>query len=105
MATIDMLSAKSAVMTRQPVANPIPSEAGCVASNRLAFRPGAVDDPAFDHWVVVYGLVIGDAHSVAHRQDGVSFALVRLFSMPDVAAYESIDSEKLRPKAAVSSVD
>lgn len=92
-------------MARRPAGHPVQGEASRAALGRIAAHPVAVDDPDFDHWVIVYDHLIGDAHSVTHGQDGVSFAMVRLFSMPNMARYESIDSERLKPKVAVSSVD
>jgi hypothetical protein len=93
---------ESAVMVRSPAGHPGQRKVSHVALNWTASNLAAVDDPTFDHWVSVYGLLIGEAHSVTHGQDGVSFALVRLFSMPDMAGYESIDSERLKPKVAAS---
>jgi hypothetical protein len=60
--------------------------------------PPPVSDPKFTHWVVEGGQVVGEAHSVEPSQHGVSFAFVRLFAMPEMAEFGSIESENLRPK-------
>jgi hypothetical protein len=58
-----------------------------------------ISDPKFTHWVVEGGHVVGEAHSVEPSLRGVSFAFVRLFAMPEMAEFGSIESENLRPKA------
>ena len=60
--------------------------------------PQMPSDPQFTHWVVQDAQVIGEAHSVEAESGGISFAFVRLFAMPEMAEYGSIESEKLRPK-------
>ena len=57
-----------------------------------------VSDPAFTHWVVELGKIVGEARSVEPAHDGLNFAFVRLFSMPEVAEHGSIASAQLRPK-------
>jgi hypothetical protein len=60
--------------------------------------PHPVSDPKFTHWVVEGGQVIGEAHSVEPEQNGISFAFVRLFGMPEMAEFGSIETEKLVAK-------
>ena len=57
-----------------------------------------VSDPQFTHWVVVEGQVVGEAHSVEAESEGICFAFVRLFAMPEMAEYGSIEANKLRAK-------
>jgi hypothetical protein len=57
-----------------------------------------VSDPAFSHWVVVENEIVGEAHSVEPGENGVSFAFVRLFAMPEMAEYGSIEAERLLVK-------
>lgn len=57
-----------------------------------------VSDPAFTHWVVVKGQIIGEAHSVESKRNGICFAYVRLFAMPECAEYGSIEAAHLRAK-------
>ena len=59
-----------------------------------------VSDPAFTHWVVVDGQVVGEAHSVETEGNGLSFAFVRLFNMPENAEFGYIETAYLRPKDA-----
>ena len=59
---------------------------------------GIVSDPAFTHWVVVDGRISGEARSVETGDNGISFAYVRLFNMPEMAEYGSIESAHLRSK-------
>ena len=61
-----------------------------------------IPDPKFTHWVVESNQIMGEAHSVDPGQNGVSFAFVRLFAMPEMAEYGSIESEKLRIKTTAS---
>jgi len=60
--------------------------------------PTLVSDPAFSYWVVVEGEIVGEAHSVEAAENGVAFAFVRLFAMPEMAEYGSIEAERLRAK-------
>jgi len=66
----------------------------------VAIGPGQpiVSDPDYSHWVVVEGQIVGEAHSVEPSDDGQSFAFVRLFSMPEMAEYGYIETDRLRPK-------
>jgi len=57
-----------------------------------------VSDPKFSHWVTEQGRIIGEAHSVEAGTNGMSFAFVRLFSMPEQAEYGYIDSRNLQAK-------
>ena len=61
-----------------------------------------VSDPAFSHWVVVDGQIVGEAHSVKNSGNGQSFAIVRLFNMPEMAEYGYIDSARLQLKDSPS---
>jgi hypothetical protein len=61
-----------------------------------------VSDPAFSHWVIVEGQVVGEARAVQPAGSGLSFAYVRLFDMPEMAESGSIESVHLQPKSAVS---
>lgn len=58
-----------------------------------------LSDPAFTHWVVELGKIVGEAHSVRPASDGLSFAYVRLFRMPELAEYGRIATKQLRAKA------
>ena len=44
------------------------------------------------------GRIIGEAHTVAPADHGMSFAFVRLFSMPDMAEHGYIADSQLRAK-------
>ena len=68
------------------------------AAPAIAPVQGIVSDPAFTHWVVVDGQIGGEAHSVEPGENGISFAYVRLFNMPECAEYGSIESAHLRSK-------
>ena len=67
-----------------------------------AFAPGQrlVSDPNFTHWVVVEGQVIGEARDVEPDRNGTSFAYVRLFNMPEMAEYGTIERKHLLDKAS-----
>jgi len=58
-----------------------------------------VSDPAFTHWVVEGNEIVGEARDVEAADDGLAFAFVRLFAMPEMAEYGSIESSRLRPKS------
>jgi hypothetical protein len=58
-----------------------------------------VSDPAFTHWVVEGSEIVGEARDVEKVGDGLAFAFVRLFAMPEMAEYGSIESSRLRPKS------
>ena len=60
-------------------------------------RP-VVSDPAFSHWVTEGGRIVGEAKEVEPEDNGISFAYVRLFAMPEMAEYGSIKTHQLRPK-------
>jgi len=62
-------------------------------------RPTLVSDPAFSHWVVAEGQVLGEAREVQPDGNGTCFAYVRLFQMPEGAEYGRIDKQYLRSKA------
>jgi hypothetical protein len=72
------------------------------AAGVLAIAPvqRLVSDPGFTHWVIVKGRIIGEAHSVEPKDNGRSFAFVRLFNMPDGAEYGYIETAYLRGKNA-----
>lgn len=59
-----------------------------------------VSDPEFSHWVVEQGQFIGEAREVDQDKNGISFAFVRLFGMPEMAEYGSIETAKLQAKSA-----
>jgi len=63
-------------------------------------RPTVISDPAFSHWVVAEGHVIGEAREVQPDQNGTCFAYVRLFHMPEGAEYGRIEKKYLRSKDA-----
>ena len=65
-------------------------------------RTKPVSDPAFSHWVVVDGQMVGEAHSVEDAGNGQSFAYVRLFNMPEAAEYGYIESARLQLKNSPS---
>jgi hypothetical protein len=56
-------------------------------------------DPAFTHWVLLEGKVVGEAHSVEDEGGGISFAFVRLFGMDDLAEFGTIETQRLRHKS------
>lgn len=58
-----------------------------------------VSDPAFTHWVVAEGHVIGEARAVQPDQNGTCSAYVRLFQMTGSAEYGRIEQKYLREKA------
>lgn len=58
-----------------------------------------VSDPKFTHWVVEGQQIVGEAHSVEPQGSGLSFAFVRLFNVPEMAEFGSIESAKLRGKS------
>ena len=58
-----------------------------------------VSDPEFTHWVVEQDVLVGEAHSVKQGANGMSFAFVRLFSIPEMAEYGYIETNKLSAKA------
>jgi hypothetical protein len=72
------------------------------ATGVLAIAPAQqlVSDPAFTHWVVVEGHMVGEAHSVEPGANGQSFAFVRLFNLPENAEYGYIETAYLRRKDA-----
>jgi hypothetical protein len=60
----------------------------------------AVSDPEFTHWVVEGGTIVGEARDVEPDAGGISMAFVRLFNMPEMAEFGSIESSTLRAKSA-----
>ncbi len=72
------------------------------AAGVLAVAPGSgvCSDPAFSHWVIEQGQIIGEAHSVEEGTNGTSFAFVRLFAMREMAEYGYVDTAHLRRKDA-----
>ena len=62
-------------------------------------RPIA-SDPSFSHWVIVEGQIVGEARDVEPGGNGISFAYIRLFGMPEMAEMGSIESVHLCPKSA-----
>ena len=65
----------------------------------LTLDAGIVSDPAFSHWVIEQGRILGEARDVTTQSDGSSFAYVRLFSMPEYAEYGSVPAGNLIPKS------
>jgi len=57
-----------------------------------------VSDPAFTHWVTELDRIVGEAHSVRPVDEGMSFAFVRLFRLPECAEFGHIASAQLRSK-------
>ena len=55
-------------------------------------------DPTFSHFVIEGGEIVGEAKDVEPPENGISFAFVRLFNMPEMAEYGSIEAEKLQRK-------
>lgn len=72
----------------------------CQAAGVVAIAPAQqlASDPAFTHWVVVDGKIAGEAHSVEPKDNGQSFAYVRLFNMPEMSEYGYIETAHLQPK-------
>jgi hypothetical protein len=68
-----------------------------------AIAPGQrlVSDPAFTHWVVAEGHVVGEAREVQAEKNGTCFAYVRLFNMPEMAEYGTVEGKHLREKTKV----
>jgi hypothetical protein len=58
-----------------------------------------ISDPAFTHWVVEQGHIIGEAHLVQSEGNGRCFAFVRLFGMPENAEYGTILSRNIIAKS------
>ena len=57
-----------------------------------------VSDPKFSHWIVEQGCIVGEARSVQPADQGMSFAFVRLFPMPEMAEHSYIATRQLRAK-------
>ena len=72
------------------------------ASGATAIQVGGhgpiASDPRYSHWVVEQGRIVGEAHSVEPDSRGMSFAFVRLLSMPDAEEYGYIETTKLQTK-------
>ena len=64
----------------------------------IAPAQAIVSDPAFTHWVVEQDHFIGEAKDVEAARNGVCFAFVRLFAMPECAELGSIEARSLQPK-------
>jgi hypothetical protein len=60
--------------------------------------PGIASDPKFSHWVVESGQIVGEARNVETFDDRMSFAVVRLYSMPEMAEHGRIASNQLLAK-------
>ena len=58
-----------------------------------------VSDPAFTHWVVTEGHIIGEACDVEPEKNGTCFAYVRLFNMSECAEHGTIERKHLRQKS------
>ncbi len=75
----------------------------CAATQVPAIVVGGrpfVSDPAFTHWVMAEGEIVGEARDVEPEVNGVCFGFVRLFNMPECAEYGTIERERLYDKAA-----
>ena len=59
-----------------------------------------ISDPTFSHWVLVDGQIAGEARDVQPVEDGMCFAFVRLFKMPEMAESGCIEAARLRIKSA-----
>lgn len=57
-------------------------------------------DPEYSHWVIEQGCLLGEAREVQVQSNGMCFAYVRLFDMPEMAEYGNIPARNLRPKAS-----
>ena len=70
------------------------------AAGAIAIVPGTgvVADPRFSHWVMEEARIVGEAHSVELGDNGMSFAFVKLFNMPDCAEYGYIETCRLHAK-------
>lgn len=75
----------------------ISQEAGVPA---VALGQQLVSDPAFSHWVVAEGQVVGEARDVQPDNNSTCFAYVRLFRVPEGAEYGTIEQKYLREKTA-----
>lgn len=69
------------------------------APTRAVGGPPLASDPAFSHWVMAAGRIVGEARDVEPAVNGVCSAFVRLFNMPECAEYGSIESQHLCAKA------
>ena len=70
------------------------------AAGAIAIVPGTriAADPRFSHWVVEQGQIVGEAHSVEPGNNGMSFAFVKLFNMPECAECGYIETHRLQAK-------
>ena len=74
------------------------STASGVPVVQVGGRGPVVSDARFTHWVVEQGSILGEAHSIETNGNGMSFAFVRLFNMPEAAEYGHIETTKLQAK-------
>lgn len=58
-----------------------------------------MSDPAFTHWVVESGQIVGEARAVQPGANGRSFADVRLFVTPEMIKHGAIESTTLHAKS------
>ncbi len=79
------------------------SQSAQVPAVALGEQP-VISDPKYTHWVIEGGRIIEEARPVEPGHNGVSFAYVRLFAMPEMAEYGSIEAEKLRSKTSIPQV-
>ena len=75
------------------------SQAAGATAVAVGPRQTLVSDPKFSHWVVEQDQIVGEAHSVEPSANGMSFAYVRLFNMPEMAEYGYIESSRLQAKS------
>jgi len=74
------------------------SQAAGATAVAVGPRQTLVSDPKFSHWVVEQDQIVGEAHSVEPTSNGMSFAFVRLFNMPDMAECGYIETHRLQAK-------
>jgi len=74
------------------------SQAAGATAVAVGPRQTIVSDPKFTHWILEQEQIVGEAHSVEPSTNGMSFAFVRLFNMPEMAEYGYIESIRLQTK-------
>lgn len=63
-------------------------------------RKPIMSDPAFTHWVVDSGKIVGEARAVQPGANGRSFADVRFFATPETIKHGAIESATLHAKSS-----
>lgn len=74
------------------------SQASGVTAIQVGGHGPIVSDPRYSHWVMEQGQVVGEAHSVEPDSNGMIFAFVRLFNLPDGAEFGYIETARLQAK-------